>query len=416
MEFSFLYRNPDSVQANAPTGSGGLHGIRIALQPNISVAGWPCNAGSKALHSFIALEDATMVQRLRGSSIWSGAFLCGTTRMSEFGFGLQGSQAGQALQQQAADAEIVIDLLGESRLAAAGAAVCGFKPSYGLVSRLGLIGLIPSMECCGLLAHGMDPIRDILKAIVGPDDRDFSLPNEAPLDFAVPPLDPHQTTLGVITEAGHTLSADQQERFQASLTELQQAGFGIRELSMPDFALFRLVHQIVGSVEASSCAGRYDSVRFGPRVAGARNWNDMFLRARAAAFGTLLKSYLLQGAFFQFERYGAYEDACRIRARLLAEMAQLSAQVDFLICPIIPIPASDTVARLGETYAYGATTIFANVTGQPTLFLPPAAGAGNTGYQLAGPRRSDARLLALGAWILQMRRRLSRGEGICDEL
>ena len=110
MDSVFVYRHPESA---APSG-GPLQGLRIAIQPNISVAGWPTEAGSNALANFKALEDATIVQRLREA----GASFCGSTRMSELGFGLQGSQAGGALQQQAADVELVLDFTGESRLAA----------------------------------------------------------------------------------------------------------------------------------------------------------------------------------------------------------------------------------------------------------------------------------------------------------
>ena len=138
MDSVFVYRHPET----AALKGGPLQGLRIAIQPNISAAGWPADAGSNALANFTALEDATIVQRLRQA----GASLCGATRMSEFGFGLQGSQAGGALQEQAADAELVLDFMGESRLAASRAGVCALKPSYGLVSRFGLIGLIPSME------------------------------------------------------------------------------------------------------------------------------------------------------------------------------------------------------------------------------------------------------------------------------
>jgi aspartyl-tRNA(Asn)/glutamyl-tRNA(Gln) amidotransferase subunit A len=154
-------------------------------------------------------------------------------------------------------------------------------------------------------------------------------------------------------------------------------------------------------VEASSCAGRYDSVRYGRRCPGARNWNDMYLSSRGAAFGPLLKSYLLQGAFFQFERYGAYEDACRIRARLVADMQRLTGEADFLV-----LPATDSAgapASLADLYARFALTAFANVTGQPALYLPPARDAA-AGFQLAGPRLSDARLLALGEHLLNLRR------------
>jgi aspartyl-tRNA(Asn)/glutamyl-tRNA(Gln) amidotransferase subunit A len=324
--------------------------------------------------------------------------------MSEFGFGLQDSRAGDALRQKAANAELVIDLMGESRLAALRAAVCGFKPSYGLVSRFGLVGLIPSMECCGVLSGSLKNIRDIMKAVAGPDELDFSLPAEKVPDFSPLKIDPKKTTIGIVTEALGGLPAGQEKIFRAAVDELKKAGFPLRELSQPDFSLFSLVHKIIGCVEASSCAGRYDSVRYGQRAAGAKNWNEMYLLSRGAAFGPLMKGYLFQGAFFQFERFGAYQDACRIRARLLADMQRLTAQADFLVFPAVDCAPSGAPSSLDSTYAQFASTSFANVTGQPSLYLPPAPGAAHPGLQLAGPRLSDARLLALGEHLLNMRR------------
>ncbi|MBN2099564.1 MAG: hypothetical protein JW753_08215 [Dehalococcoidia bacterium] len=392
----FIHRSPET----AASKGGPLRGLQIAIQPNISAAGWPTEAGSNALANFKSLEDATVIRRLRQA----GASLCGSTRMSEFGFGLQGSQAGGALQDQAADAELVLDMMGESRLAAGRTGVCGFKPSWGLVSRYGLIGLIPSMECCGILSASFTDVREILKVIAGPDELDFSLPGEKPLDFSPQNIDPKNTTIGTINEAQDGLPAGQEEAFRASLDDLNKAGFAVREMSFPDFPLFSPVHQIVGSVEASSAAGRYDSVRYGPRAAGGKNWNEMYLLSRAIAFGPLVKSYLFQGAFFQFERYEAFEDACRIRARLLAGMHALTSHVEFLVFPAVEAAPSTTPASLPQTYAQFASTLFANVTGQPALYLPPGRSAGHSGIQLTGPRLSDARLLSLGEQLLHLGR------------
>ena len=394
MDSIFVYRHAGPA---APT-AGPLQGIRVAIQSGISAAGWPTDAGSRALADFSALEDATVVHRLRNA----GAFLCGSTRASEFGFGLQDSAAGEVLRRKAADAELLLDIAGEGRLAAERADVCGFKPSYGLVSRFGLVGLIPSMESCAVLSDRIGTIRDILSAVAGPDERDFSLPDEDPPDFSVGGVDPQKTTLGVLAETQGLLSDAQETLFRVAVGGLKKAGFPIREMSMPDFSLFLLVHRIAGSVEASSCAGRYDSVRYGRRAPGARSWNDMYLSSRGAAFGPLLKSYLLQGAFFQFERYGAYEDACRIRARLAADMQRLTKEADFLVLPA-PEDAAGEPASLADLYDRFALTAFANVTGQPVLYLPPAGDAA-AGVQLTGPRLSDARLLALGEHLLNLRR------------
>jgi aspartyl-tRNA(Asn)/glutamyl-tRNA(Gln) amidotransferase subunit A len=397
MDSIFFHRHP----ATAAPGDGPLQGLTVAVASGFSAAGWPTDAGSKALEGFTALEDATVVQRLRTA----GAHLCGSLLTSEFGFGLHGSQAGEACRQGAADVELVLDLMGESRLAARRAGVCGFKPSYGLVSRFGLIGSIPSMECCGILSGSLVRIRQVLQTVAGQDQRDLSLPGEPLPDFAPREIVPDQTPIGVIKEVLHALPAQQEGEFLESVGHLRQAGFPVREVSLPEFSLGPLVHEIVGSVEASSCAGRYDSVRYGSRVPGAKNWNDMYLLARGAAFGPLVKSYLFQGAYFQFERYAAYEGACRIRARLLAEMQRLTSQVGFLVLPAGDGVAAASAATLADTYAQFAWTALANVTGQPALYLPDATGLADAGMQLVGARSSDGRLLALGEHLRNIRQK-----------
>ncbi len=395
MEPTFLYRSPDEAGA----GSGPLQGINIAVQPNVSVEGWLTEAGSRALENFTALEDATIIRRLREA----GAALCGSTRMSEFGFGLEKSRAGGALKERAADVELVLDLMGESRMAAALAGVCGFKPSFGLVSSIGLIGLIPSMECWGLLSGDPGLFRRVLGCIAGHDPLDFSLPDEPAPDFDAGSVKPASTQIGIISEALDELSAERRSAFEASVEELKQAGFPVRKLSFPEMELFSLVHSIAGSVEASSCAGRYDSVRYGRRAPGAKNWNEMYLRSRGDAFGTLVKSYLFQGAYFQFERFEAYENACRIRARLVRDMEKLFEQADFLILPAAEGCGSQEEGSLAGTYEQFAETLFANVTGQPVIYLQPAPGSWAGGFQLAGPRLSDPHLAALGEHIVNLR-------------
>jgi aspartyl-tRNA(Asn)/glutamyl-tRNA(Gln) amidotransferase subunit A len=266
------------------------------------------------------------------------------------------------------------------------------------------VGLIPSMECCGVLSASIDTIRKILQTVAGPDPMDFSMPAEQAPDLAPQTIDPFRITVGVVAEAQSDLSEEQAAAFRAAVQDLERAGFAVRELSLPDFALFSAVHQIVGSVEASSSAGRYDSVRYGRRAPGARNWNDMYLRSRGAAFGILLKSYLFQGAFFQFERYAAFEDACRLRARLVAGMERLASLVDFLALPAVCNAPSGDPDSLADTYAQFHTTLFANVTGQPSLVLPPVPGAAPA-LQLTALRLGDGRLLAIGEHLLDWRRK-----------
>jgi len=142
-------------------GDGPLGGVRVTVQPNLSVRDWPTEAGSKALERFVALEDATAVERLRAA----GAAVVGSTRMSELGFGLAGDSSAAALAGNICDAALVTDTLGEARWAAAAAGAVGFKPSHGVVSRLGLIGLVPSMECLGVVAGSVERAAAVMAAV-----------------------------------------------------------------------------------------------------------------------------------------------------------------------------------------------------------------------------------------------------------
>jgi len=395
MDSIFCYRNPDIPH----TSSGLLQERSIATQPNIPVAGWPAEAGSQALAGFKALEDAAVIERLTKN----GAIIAGTTHMREFGFGLAGSTAGLAIVQKEADAELMLDLAGEARLAAARAGVWGFKPGYGLVPRAGITGLIPSMEACGILGKTPGDISAVLQAVAGPDERDFSQPDQAPPDFSSGSVDPKIITLGVIDEAANALPAKDRDAFKNEMDELKKAGFSIKPLSWPDYSLCLTVHRIIGSVEASSCAGRYDSVRYGKRAPGAKNWNEMYLQSRGASFGTLLKSYLIQGAFFQFERYAAYENACRIRARLVKDAERLTTQADVLVFPVQNSTAADAPETLAGLYEQFAHTAHANITGCPALCVPPMA-ADRPALQLVGPQNADARIMSAGEHLFKQRK------------
>ena len=396
MEIELIYTNPEKGLAS----EAGSNGLTVAIQPNLSTAGWPTDAGSRALDRFTALDDATVVQRLRSA----GIRICGMTGMSEFGLGLTGSSAGRVVETKHADVELVLDLMGESRVAAVRVGACGFKPSYGLVSRYGVIGLIPSMEAVGLLARRPRSIRTVLGCVAGADERDFSMPGEPVPGFDEEWTVPAGTRIGVIREACSGLTPEQLNGFQQGIEELRAAGCAVSEVSLPDYPLFSLVHKIVGSVEAASSTGRYDSVRYGPRAPGAKNWNEMYLGSRGAMFGTLVKSYLFQGAYFQFENYAAYEDACRIRARLLGQTQRLMQEADYLVLPCPPRGGAEEKSALEAVYAAFAETLWANVTGQPVLALPLPGSAGAVGgIQLMGPRLSDARLLALGEMVLDRR-------------
>jgi aspartyl-tRNA(Asn)/glutamyl-tRNA(Gln) amidotransferase subunit A len=396
MQEHYTYKNdtPDSRPAN----SGPLSGKRVLVQPTMSVRGWLCDADSRALAGFTPLTDATVIARLTEA----GALLTGSSRMGELGFGLCANTTTALMADARADVALVCDTLGEARLAAAAAGLFGFKPSYGRVSRYGLIGLVPSMECYGFVAADPADILAVLCAVAGADPHDPSMPDDCGPTFNTDAASaaPTACTAGVIAESLELLDAAQRRAFETDLARLAAIGVTIKEVRLPQYALFGDVHHVIAAVEASSSAGKYDGVRFGHRSPNGKNWNEMYLNTRGEAFGTLIKSFLFQGAYFQFENYPAFENACRLRGRLVQATAELLGQVDLLVSPTRR-PAHDPMraTTIAEVYEAFLPTLPANVTAMPALHVPgenPDARQTDTGLQLIGARLDDARLLSIG--------------------
>lgn len=389
---TFVYRNtfPPPDAAGTP-----LSGKRFSVQPNMSVRDWPTGAGSLALEGYVAVENATVVGRLQ----MAGAYIVGSTRMSEFGLGICDDSSARAVVDGHADIALITDTMGEARMAAALTGLCGFKPSYGIVSRLGLIGLVPSMECFGMVARHPADITAVLGAVVGPDENDFSMVVDGIPDPGAEKGDGDlRGSFGVVPEILELLGKEEIKIFRENLKWLEMNGWKVHEVSIPDFALFPVIHNVIGSVEASSSGGKYDGVRYGYRAQGTKNWNEMYLKTRDEAFGFLVKTYFMQGAYFQFENYQAFENACRIRARLLRETQRLFEEVDMLVLPTRRhgFPA-DTARSVKETYEAFSFTVLSNITGQPAIHLSNPRGGKpfEPGVQLVCPHCADFRLLSV---------------------
>ena len=388
----FAFLDPDPHPARP---AGALQGLRIALTPDVSVRAWPTDAGSRALENYRAVEDATVVRRLKAQ----GAQLIGTTRMAELGLGVVSHTAHLALAKGLCDAVLMSDKLGEARYLSALAGAWGYKPSFGVCSRLGMIGLIPSMESIGVIATSPGRLVDLLAGIGGADPDDFSMLWENLPDFAAAGnRDARIRRVGVIREQCDGLDPADRAAFEKALSRLTRKGIEIRPLSLPDLPIFRLVHRVIGATEASSSAGKYDGVRYGHRSADAIDWNDMYLKSRGDSFGPLIKAYLFQGAYFQFDNYAAFEHACRLRRDLVEQGRVLFRDVDTIASPVrrsdCDAARAGTVSDLYEAFDL---TLAANVLGSPALSVPDEVLVDDRdlGLQLIGPHLSDESLLAL---------------------
>lgn len=392
-EDAFSYSNP-ATQASAQEGL--LAGSRLALQSNLCVRGWPTRACSRALENFVALEDATAVERL----LAAGAHIAGYTQMAELGFGLAGDTTAGTVASSSCDAAIMTDTMGEARLAAAEAGLIGFKPTAGIVSRYGLVGLVPSMESLGVAARDISLIQKVLQAISGPDDRDFSMGSEFP-DFSGTAAGAGLRSAVVIPQSLAGLDSTEKQAFESALAVQREKGVEIREAQVEQYELFRVIHQAIGSAEASSSTGKYDSVRYGYRAAKADDWNEMYLKSREESFGSLVKAFLFQGAYFQFRDYPAFENACRIRRGLVAALDDVLQDSDVVILPTRKKAVPNQPAAVSEVYDQFALTLAANVAGLPAISLPGFVKADNDdlGLQLVARRLEDDKLLGYAAQL-----------------
>ncbi|HQN19025.1 MAG TPA: amidase, partial [Syntrophobacteraceae bacterium] len=228
--FSYIDPSP-----RATVDGGTLCGKRATVQCGISVRGWPTEAGSRSLSGFVALEDATVVERLKSA----GAMLVGNTRSSELGFGLLGDGAGPALKEGHADLALMTDTMGEARVAASSAGLFGFKPSYGHVSRFGLVGLVPSMDCCSILGGSLRDIAAVFRAIEGSDDRDPSMADGEMLSSGrYSEKEDAAPSAGIVTQCFEALDPGEQEAFRTALDRIREGGVTVREVQWEDFDLF----------------------------------------------------------------------------------------------------------------------------------------------------------------------------------
>jgi len=375
--------NPQSAESVSPA-------FPIVVSPALAVAGRPADPLGRPLAGYTPPEDATAVRLLRAA----GAEFAGNPRAAELAFGLVGDTTARTLKETGSAAALGLDTRGEVRLAAAAAGLIGYRPSWGIFSRSGVIGLVPSMEAIGLVAKKVSTIGKLAALLAVPDPADFSMRRDLPQFPGPAPAAPPR--LGLVGECRSGLSPEESGALGRAVGSLGERGFAVTEVSLPEYDLFSLVHRIVGPVEASSAAGNYDGVRFGPRAGDAANWNEMYLNTRSEIFTPLVKSYLFQGAFFQFRDYPAFENAARLRRRLAGAAGKLFREFDFLVFPALrPAPDPAKAGTVAETAAAFLHAIPAAVLGAPAITLPGYAreGGRDFGLQLIGPPLADAALL-----------------------
>ena len=377
--------------------AGPLHGVPIALKDNMCTAGVPTTASSKILRGFVPPYDATVVERLEAA----GAIVVGKTNLDEFAMGSStensalgpsknpwdvtrapgGSSGGSAAAVAARMVPLALgsDTGGSIRQPAALCGVVGFKPTYGRVSRYGLLAFASSLDQIGPFAHTVEDAALVFQVIGGADRRDSTSSPEAMPDV-LGALDGTATGLRIgVPKAflGAGFDEDVLRTFNEALRVLQGRGATLVDIELPHASYGIPIYYLIATAEASSNLARYDGVRYGYRARLDREdgLRAMYERTRDEGFGPEVKRRIMLGTYVLSAGYydAYYLKAQQVRTLLRQDHERAFERVDLVATPTTPTPAF----RLGEKtsdplqmYLNDIFTVSANLTGLPAVSVP----------------------------------------------
>jgi len=410
----------DSLPPSERESAGALAGVPVALKDNICTTDFPTTCASRILQNFVPPYDAHVVERLRRE----GAIIIGKTNMDEFAMGSStensafhptrnpwdleripgGSSGGSAAAVAADTATLALgsDTGGSIRQPAALCGVVGFKPTYGRVSRYGLVAFASSLDQIGPIAKDVSDAALMMEVIGGHDSRDstsVTMPAEPYLRDLDRPLD--ALRVGVPREYfGEGLDAEVGAAVMNAIRALSRIGAEVREISLPHTEYALSTYYIIAPAEASSNLARYDGVHYGYRAANCDDIVTLFARSRAEGFGDEVKRRILLGTYALSAGYydAYYLKAARVRRLVKNDFDEAFRQVDCIVCPTSPVPAfrlGERTAHPLEMYLTDVFTIPANLAGIPAISLPCGLTRSGLpiGVQIIAQALDDARLL-----------------------
>jgi aspartyl-tRNA(Asn)/glutamyl-tRNA(Gln) amidotransferase subunit A len=387
-------RRVDERRARGET-LGLLAGLPVAVKDVLCTRGQPTTAGSKILAGFCPPYDAHVIERLRAAD----AVLIGKTNLDEFAMGSStensayqvtrnpwdveripgGSSGGSAAAVAACLAPVALgtDTGGSVRQPASLCGVVGLKPSYGRVSRYGLIAFGSSLDQIGPFGHEVADCALMLEVIAGHDRRDTTSVDHPVAAYRQRLEEPFSSlTIGVPREYfGAGLDAEVEKAVRAALAMYEQLGATIREVSLPHSACALATYYVVATAEASSNLARYDGVHFGHRAESHQGLIDLYCRSRGEGFGAEVKRRIMLGTY---ALSSGYRDAYYLKALQVRRLIKNDFDAVFACCDVIAGPTSPTVAfKVGERtsdplamYLADIYTISANLAGLAGISIP----------------------------------------------
>lgn len=401
----------------APMGK--LAAVPICIKDNIHIKGQVTTCGSRMLANYLAPFDATVVERLEEQD----ALILGKSNLDEFAMGsstehsafqctknpwdLQctpgGSSGGSAAAVSARLCPLALgsDTGGSIRQPAAFTGIVGFKPTYGRVSRYGLVAFASSLDQIGPFATCVSDAALLMEVIGVHDPRDAT--------SLQPPAEPHApppapgSRIGIPWRFLEDLPAETRENFQSALAVFQEMGMTLVDINLDLLQHAIAVYYILATAEASTNLARFDGVRYGLRSARATTLDEVYDFSRQEGFGREVKNRILLGTYVLSAGYkeAYYHKAQRVRTRIIQQFAAAFSQCDLIALPCTPTPAFPFGAFQDplQMYLQDIYTVSVNLAGLPAISIPSgwSRSALPFGLQLIGPLLQDARVLAFAS-------------------
>lgn len=408
------------VEANKPLPP--LAGVPVALKDNMCVSGFPTTCSSRILENFVPPYHGAVSEKL----IAAGALILGKTNMDEFAMGSStensafkktknpwntatvpgGSSGGSAVSVASGSTAIAFgsDTGGSIRQPASFCGVAGMKPTYGLVSRFGLVAYASSLDQIGPFGKCVDDIALALSVIAGHDERDStSYTRELPDFVGESKLPVKGMRVGLIQElTGEGVEPEVNQAMEEAVKVLRDQGVIVEEVSMPYLKHALPVYYLIATAEASSNLARFDGVRYGLRDTDASDLLSMYLQTRHSGFGAEVKLRIMLGTYALSSGYydAYYKKAQQVRRLIRNEFDEQFSKYDLLISPTSPSVAFEFGSKSEDPltmYLSDIATIPANLAGIPGISINCGSGRYGlpVGLQILGPALGDAAVLRL---------------------
>ncbi|MCA9348862.1 Asp-tRNA(Asn)/Glu-tRNA(Gln) amidotransferase subunit GatA [Candidatus Saccharibacteria bacterium] len=399
---------------------GELAGVPFAIKDNFLVNFGHTTAASNMLKGFSSPYTATAVQKV----LDAGGVLIGKVNLDAFAHGTttENSDFGQTKNPHdptkvpggssgGSAAAVALDIVpfalgsdtgGSIRLPASFCGVVGYKPSYGLVSRYGVVAMASSTDCIGVLGNSVENTATVMNIIKGQDEFDGTTIDSSEIDLT--PSRQTKLNIGVIKEfAEYDLEPAAKKAFNEYLDVIKSLGHELVEVSIPSIELALACYYILVPAEVSSNLSRYDGVVYGHKSKDSKKLDEAISLSRSAGFGAENKRRIMIGTYVLSSGYydAYYKKAQQLRTKLIEEFKTALEQANVLVCPVAPFAAFDLGAKIDDPvqmYLADIMTVLANLVGAPAISLPgKSVNQLPYGLQLISGHKEDGLIMSLAA-------------------